>query len=216
MVGTLHCPVLCGGPSGLSRLTMVATRGVCSDSVAQYVSMLSHVCWCLRALPLGVGRKVLLPPLQVQRLRQRRPRVLRRKRDCRPALFLTSSATSSAMSLSSSEEEGLAPSPCLLTLTRSSPEEEGQAILLTMPASTSEEEGQALLLTFPRTSGWATLCSASSLSCVRCGATGILGAVHFCSPPCQSSAERSVIFTIATLKNARLRRCLTQEDAFHL
>ena len=35
----------------------------------------------------------------------------------------------------------------LLTLTRSSSEEEGQALLLTMPMSTSEEEGQALLLT---------------------------------------------------------------------
>ena len=98
----------------------------------------------------GWGDRLSTP--QVQRLLLHEPWLHRRKRDCTPVLFLTSSVSTSAISLCTSEEEGLAPSPFLLTLSRSSPEEEGQALLLTMPASTSEEEGQALLLVFSRTS----------------------------------------------------------------
>ena len=58
------------------------------------------------------------PPLQVQRLPLRRPRLPRRKRDCTLVLFLTSSASTSATSLCTSEEEGVAHSPFFLAMTR--------------------------------------------------------------------------------------------------
>ena len=56
-----------------------------------------------------VGRQalhpqVLRPPLLV-------PWLHRRKRDCTPALFLTSSVCTSALTLRTTEEEGLAPHP---------------------------------------------------------------------------------------------------------
>ena len=78
-----------------------------------------------------------LSTAQVQRLRPRRPRVLRRKRDCTPALFLTFSRWPSTMSPGTSEEEGLAPSPFLLTVPASTSEEEGQGFLLATSVCTS-------------------------------------------------------------------------------
>ena len=70
--------------------------------------------------PTGGGEK-RSPPPQVQRLLLHVPWLHRRKRDCTPALFLTSSVGTSAKSLCTSEEEGLAPSPFLLTLSRRGP-----------------------------------------------------------------------------------------------
>ena len=95
-------------------------------------------------IPLGVGRQALHHPSQ--RLRQRRPRVLRRKRDCTPALFLTLLRWPSTSSPGTLEEDGLAPSPFLLTMLVTTSEEKGQGLLLTTSACTSEEEGQAFLL----------------------------------------------------------------------
>ena len=78
----------------------------------QYVSMLWHVCWVFQGTPTGggEGRQALHTP-QVQRVLLHEPWLLRRKRDCTPALFLTSSVCTSAMSLCTSEEEGVAPLP---------------------------------------------------------------------------------------------------------
>ena len=57
----------------------------------------------------GWGDRLSTP--QVQRLLLHEPWLHRRKKDCTPALFLTSSVSTSAISLCTSEEEGLAPSP---------------------------------------------------------------------------------------------------------
>ena len=84
-----------------------ATSRASSCGHSQYVSMLWHECR-VTGHSRGWGERLSTP--QVLWLRQRRPCVLRRKKDCTPALFLTSSATSSSMSLCSSEE-GLAPLP---------------------------------------------------------------------------------------------------------
>ena len=65
------------------------------------------VCWL--CVPLGWGDRLSTP--HVQRLLLHEPWLLRRKRDCTPDLFLTSSVCASTMSLCSSEEEGLAPLP---------------------------------------------------------------------------------------------------------
>ena len=64
-------------------------------------------CWL--CVPLEWGDRLSTP--QVQRLLHHEPRLLRRKRDCTPALFLTSSVCTSTLSPCSSEEEGLAPLP---------------------------------------------------------------------------------------------------------
>ena len=71
--------------------------------------VLCLVCVCWLYVHLGWGDRLSTP--QVQRLLLHEPWLLRRKRDCTPALFLTSSVCSPAMSLRSSEEEGLAPLP---------------------------------------------------------------------------------------------------------
>ena len=72
----------------------------------------SHSSGCLHRLCVGCvfpwGWRDRLSTPQVQRLPLRRPRLPRRKRDCTPALFLTTSVSSSASTLRTSEEEGLA------------------------------------------------------------------------------------------------------------
>ena len=121
-----------------------------------------------------MGRQALHPP-QVQRLLLRWPRLLRRKRDCTPALFLTSSATTSAMSLCTSEEEGLH--------TGLPPHNVGVFLggrgIGPLPHNVGEYFGGGgtgppphILEDFR----WASVCSAPSRSvtsgCVRCGAEG--------------------------------------------
>ena len=63
------------------------------------------LCVCWLCVPLGWGDRLSTP--QVQRLLLHIPWLLRRKRDCTPALFLTISVCTSTLSCSS-EEEGLA------------------------------------------------------------------------------------------------------------
>ena len=115
-------------------------------------------CWLCVHL---VGRKALHP--QVQRLHLHVPWLHRRKRDCIPTLFLTSSVCTSTLSPCSSEEEGLAPLPSsshcrgVLRRRRDRPSssycrsvplrENDKPSSLTTTVTTSEEEGQALLLT---------------------------------------------------------------------
>ena len=121
---------------------------------------LLHLGMCLLESPLvlsgwlvvcltGVERQLSAP--QVPWLRQRQPRLPRRKRDCTLALFFTTSASTSATSLCASEEEGLHTGLPLHNVnmylggrkSASSSEEEEQVLLLTMWVCTSEEEGQA-------------------------------------------------------------------------
>ena len=139
------------------------------------------VCWLCD--PLGWGDRLSTP--QDQRLLLLEPWLLRRKRDCTPALFLASSACTSSSSLCSSEEEGLAPLPSssqcrgVLRRTRdrsssshcrSVPRREiGQASSLTLPARTSEGEGQAFSLTMSVRS--TTTCWLCRSAIARCGAT---------------------------------------------
>ena len=92
---------------------------LCSFPVRPFCAAPGHVCaWrdnllsvgCVfSGIPLGVGERLSTP--QVQRLHLLVPWLLRRKRDCTPALFLTSSVCTSALSPCSTEEEGLAPLP---------------------------------------------------------------------------------------------------------
>ena len=100
------------------------------------VSCFSRLVWlcCWLCDPPGVGRQALYHqrlPLHVQWLH-------RRKRDCTPALFLTSSVCTSALTLRTTEEEGLAPLPSSSQCSRSSPEEEGQALLFTVSVCSTE------------------------------------------------------------------------------
>ena len=90
--------------------------GLCSEShTVRDVLMLcfaeSHSSGCLHQLCVGCvfpwGWRDRLSTPQVQRLPLRRPRLSRRKRDCTLALFFTTSASTSATSLCTSEEEGL-------------------------------------------------------------------------------------------------------------
>ena len=92
----------------ISRQTLLCCTWAC-------VCLKKHlvVCWLFEspvavsfmAIPLGWGERLSTP--QVQRLLLHGPWLHRRKRDC-TALFLTSSAGTSAMSLCPSDEEGLA------------------------------------------------------------------------------------------------------------
>ena len=66
-------------------------------------------CSMLVECPPGVGRQALHP--QVHRLLLHVPWLHRRKRDCTPTLFLTSSVCTSPLTLRTTEEEGLAPLP---------------------------------------------------------------------------------------------------------
>ena len=97
---------------------------------AAFVKRLLVVC------PPGVGRQALHPssPPRLQRL----PRLHRRKRDCTPTLFLTSSVCSSTVAVFFGGGR-IGTSPFLLTMSRSSPEEEGQALLLLMMLVSSSE-----------------------------------------------------------------------------
>ena len=90
----------------------------------------------------GWGGGLSIP--QVPRLRPRQLRVLRRRRDWHAALLLTASAGTSAATQCTSEEEGLAPSTFLPTMSTSSSNNRGQALLLTATAGTSEEESRSL------------------------------------------------------------------------
>ena len=91
-----------------------------------------HVAFVKRLL---VVRQALHPssPPRLQRL----PRLHRRKRDCTPTLFLTSSVCSTVAVFFGGGRIGA--SPFLLTMSRSSPEEEGQALLLLMMLVSSSE-----------------------------------------------------------------------------
>ena len=82
-----------------------------------------------------MGRQALHPssPPRLQRL----PRLHRRKRDCTPTLFLTSSVCSTVAVFFGGGRIGT--SPFLLTMSRSSPEEEGQALLLLKMLVSSSE-----------------------------------------------------------------------------
>ena len=122
--------------------------GVHSSGRVWCILFSRHVwlCVCWLCDPLGVGRQALRPSRPAGLLLHE-PWLLRRKRDCTPALFLTSSLCSSCNVAAFFGGGRIGTSPFLLTMSRSSPEEEGQAHLLTNPASTSEGEGQAFSLT---------------------------------------------------------------------
>ena len=72
--------------------------------VAQFGMFASVVRWL--CVSMG-GGKTGSPPPKSSVLPLRRPRLPRRKRDCTLALFFTTSASTSATSLCTSEEEGL-------------------------------------------------------------------------------------------------------------
>ena len=84
---------------------------------------------------------------QVWRLRQRRPRVLRRKRGCTLALFLATSRWPFYVVSVYFGGGRIGTFTFLLTLTWCFSEEEGQPPPHISPVCTSEEEGQAFLLT---------------------------------------------------------------------
>ena len=100
------------------------------------------VCWL--CVPLGWGDRLSTPK---SRLHHRRPRVLRRKRDCTHPL---PHILEIAILLVSGDFGGgrIGTSPFLLTLPVCTSEGEGQAFSLTSTSTTSKEEGQDLLLTF--------------------------------------------------------------------
>ena len=66
-------------------------------------------CSMLVGCPPGVERQALHPPVHWPLLRV--SWLHRRKRDCTPTLFLTSSVCTSSLTLRTTEEEGLAPLP---------------------------------------------------------------------------------------------------------
>ena len=70
---------VCTVREGLMHLVLSLHLGKCL--LAEAFRCVTHGCEFYET-PIGVGRKALHP--QVQRLLQRRPRVLRRKRDCTP------------------------------------------------------------------------------------------------------------------------------------
>ena len=97
LVGLTWCPVF------------VVSCGVHSSGRVWCILSCVWLSGCCLCGHLGWGDRLSTP--QVLRLLLHVPRLLRRKRDCTPALFLTSSVCSPAISLRSSEEEGLAPLP---------------------------------------------------------------------------------------------------------
>ena len=121
----------------VSRQTLLCCTWAClclKRSLCVWLA--SPVVVSFMATPLGWGERLSTP--QVQRLLLHVPWLHRTKRDCTRALFLTSSVCTSTLSPCFSEEERLAPLPFFLTMSRSFPEEEGQALLLTMSVSSSE------------------------------------------------------------------------------
>ena len=118
-----------------SRVHVGLSASVRLDVVACVLGVSGHSHW-------GWGDRLSTP--QVQRLLLHEPWLLRRKRDCTPALFLTLGVYIGNVAVYFGGGR-IGTSPFLLTLTRSSPEEEGQALLLTMPASTFPPETYAVV-----------------------------------------------------------------------
>ena len=164
-----RCNVVIGGTHGvrlLTKLSMCMSRGrfFCGTHMESWFCLfvesngqqLGRV-WCIWSqlvmlhlfyvvgCPPGVERQAL--HTQVHRLLLHVPWLHRRKRDCTPTLFLTSSVCTSSLTLCTNGGGRIGTSPFLLSMSRSSPEEEGLALLLILPVCTSEGEGQAFSLT---------------------------------------------------------------------
>ena len=98
-----------GGTHMESRFCRFVFCGVHSSGRVWCILSCVRLSGCCLCGHLRWGDRLSTP--QVLRLLLHEPRLLRRKRDCTPALFFTSSVCSPAISLCSSEEEGLAPLP---------------------------------------------------------------------------------------------------------
>ena len=112
LVGLAWSPdfVILGGTHMESRFCHFVFRcGVHSSGRIWCILSCVWLSGCWLCDHLGWGDRLSTPRAHRRLLRQ--PRLLRRKRDCTPALFLTSSLCTPALSLCSSEEEGLAPLP---------------------------------------------------------------------------------------------------------